>query len=204
MGREKQTIVTQGSSTTTPTPTAEETALNKLQLEEFQASSPARRALTQSGLNLGNLLLTGQPLPGFLSGLPGGISPEVTTSITDQALRDVNTQLAASGAGTFLESGASQAIGARTAGDIRNQAAQFNLQQLAQLLNLATGQGQAVPLGFQSNLSGQLGGQLAGLRSTRTETLGNQSTYQMNPFLKSFYQSAGTGFGTATPKVFGF
>jgi len=195
MGGEKQTGTTVVNQTTSATPTAEETARNKLQLEQEQAADPFVRALQKSGLELGNLLLRGEGLPGYLGALPGGISPDVVNNITNQSLKDLNVQLAQSGAGSFLESGASQAIGSRTSGDIRNQAAQFNSQNLAQLLNIATGQGQANPLGYSTDLSNSLSGRLAGLRSFNTQGTTTQTQIGMNPFLRSFQNSAGSSLG---------
>lgn len=183
------------NQTTQATPTAEETALNQLQLSQAQAADPLTRLIQQSGLTLGNLLLTGQELPGYLKALPGGISEDVTNDITNKSLRDLNTQLAFSGAGSFLESGASQSMGVRTAADIRNQAAQFNTQNLAQLLNLATGQGQATPLSYSNDLTGNLGNRLAGLRSVNMQGTTNTTQKSMNPFLKSFETSAGQSLG---------
>lgn len=195
MGQEKKTGTTVVNQTTQATPTAEETALNQLQLSQAQAADPLTRLIQQSGLTLGNLLLTGQELPGYLKALPGGISEDVTNDITNKSLRDLNTQLAFSGAGSFLESGASQSMGVRTAADIRNQAAQFNTQNLAQLLNLATGQGQATPLSYSNDLTGNLGNRLAGLRSVNMQGTTNTTQKSMNPFLKSFETSAGQSLG---------
>ena len=194
MGKEKQTSTVVQNSTTTPTPTAEETRLNQLQLQDYEQSQPGRQAVNTAGLNLAQQMLEGRPLPGYLGSLPGGISEDVTGGIVQSSLRDLNTQLAASGAGTFLESGSAQQAGVRTAGDIRNQAAQFNLQNLQQLLNLAVG-GQAVPLAYGESIGGQLGQRLAGLRSVNQTGNSNTTNLSMNPFMKSFQQSAGTSLG---------
>lgn len=194
MGKEKQTTVLQSSSSQTATQTPEERELNQIQLGEYKGSSGQRQAVGSAGLNLAQLLLEGKQLPGYLQGLTQGIGEDVTSSIVQKSLRDMNTQMAASGAGSFLESGASQAMGVRAAGDIRNQAAQFNLGNLQQLLNLAVG-GQAVPMSYQTDLGGNLGQRLAGLRSINQTGSSNQSQYGMNPFMKSFQQSAGTSLG---------
>lgn len=102
--------------------------------------------------------------------------------------------MAASGAGTFMESGVAQQAGVRAAADVRNQASQFNLQNLQQLLNLAVG-GQAVPLAYGESVGGQLGQRLAGLRSVNQTGNSNTTNLSMNPFMKSFQQSAGTSLG---------
>ena len=192
MGKEKTTNTTDSKQSQTVAASPQETALNQLQLDEYKASSGQRQAVGSAGLNLSQLLLEGRQLPGYLQGLPAGISPEVTQGIVDQSLRDVNTQMAFSGAGTFMESGASQAAGVRAAGDIRNQSAQFNLGNLQQLINLAVG-GQAVPLGYQNDLGGNLGQRLAGLRSVSQQGTSNQ--INRNPFISG--KDVMTGVGTA-------
>lgn len=194
MGKEKQTSTVVQNSTTTPTPTAEETRLNQLQLQDYEASQPGRQAVNNAGLTLAEQLLQGRNLPGYLEPLPFGISEDVTGSIVQNSLRDLNTQMAASGAGTFMESGVAQQAGVRAAADVRNQASQFNLQNLQQLLNLAVG-GQAVPLAYGESVGGQLGQRLAGLRSVNQTGNSNTTNLSMNPFMKSFQQSAGTSLG---------
>lgn len=195
MGQEKTTQSTQSNATQTATATPEQTALNQLQLGQAQAADPMQRQINQSGMTAINQLLTGQPLPGYLQSLPGGIDENATNTIVNQSLRDVNTQLAKSGAGTMMESGASQAIGARTAADTRSQAAQFNLQNLLQLLNIGVG-GQASVQQPVSSVTSQLGGRLAGLNSYNSTGNSSQTTMGMNPFLKSFQQSAGKTLGS--------
>ena len=141
------------------------------------------------------MLLTGQSnLPGFLSRLPGGISPDVTTGIVDESLRDLNTQLAKSGAGTFLESGPAQTIGVRTAGDIRRASEEFNIGNLFNLLNLAVG-GQAQvqqPILATGQL---LSSRLAGLRSTTNTLTGTSQSTRQLPFSESF-KNLGQGFSS--------
>lgn len=95
-------------------------------------------------------------------------------------------------AGGILNSGSAASISARTAGDIYRNSAQFNLQNLMQLLNLGVG-GQALPLQLGIETGQQLGGRLAGLRTGTSS--GNTTTLGMNPFMKSFQTSAGQAFG---------
>ena len=109
MGKEKTTTGTTINQTSTPTPTAEETALNQLQLKEYQNSSAQRQGVTSAGLDLSKLLLTGQQLPGYLQGLPGAISPDVTQSIVDQSLRVIKPSFQQGG---ILDSGVAASIGA--------------------------------------------------------------------------------------------
>ena len=163
MGKEKQSTAgtTITNQTTTATPTAEETSLNKLQLEQAQAAQPYALESNRLGFNLINQLLAGQALPGYLNTLPGGISPEVTQGIVNRSLRDVAQQGNMFGIG---DSGTMQSIGARTAGDIRLSAEEFNLQNLMQLLNLASGQA-AQNQQIQAGTVNQLGSRLAGLRT---------------------------------------
>lgn len=192
---EKTTQSAQTQSTQTVTPDPSTVKLNALQYGQAEAADPQQRQINSSGMTAINNLLTGQPLPGYLQGLPGGIDENATNTIVNQSLRDVNTQLAKSGAGTMMESGASQAIGARTAADTRSQAAQFNLQNLLQLLNIGVG-GQASVQQPMSAITGQLGGRLAGLNSYASTGNSSQTTLGMNPFMKSFQQSAGKTLGS--------
>jgi hypothetical protein len=194
MGSEKTTQTTDQKASTQYTPTAEETAINKLDLERRQGQQGGLMANDQAGLNLSSAFLQGKDLPGYFKGLPYGISPEVTTGIVDQSLRDMNVQLAHSGAGTYMESGAAQAIGARTAGDIRQSAEQFNLGQLLNLLNLATGSSAQIQQPMNQNAA-TFSGRLAGLRSSASFGNQTQTTLGMNPFLKSFQTGMGSYLG---------
>jgi hypothetical protein len=186
MGSTRETSSGTQTQTVTPQPTEEERQLNKLALERERFLDPQIRQTQSLGLDLVSKLLAGQALPGYLEGLPGGISESVIGSIVDTSLRDLNTQLAASGAGTFMESGASQAAGVRAASDVRNQAAQFNLQNLQQLLNLGVGgqaQVQQPILGYSSLLSSRL----AGLRpTTSTGTYSGQQQTKYDFFTSPF------------------
>jgi len=194
MGNEKTTQKQESSASTQYTPTAEETAMNKLDLQRREGQQSGLIASDQAGLSLNEAFLRGNELPGYFKGLPYGISPDVTNGLVNQSLKDVNAQLAYSGAGTMMESGASQAIGARTAGDIRQSAEQFNLGQLLNLLNLATGSSAQIqqPINTAANT---FSGRLAGLRSSNSTGNSTQTTTSMNPFLKSFYQGAGESLG---------
>lgn len=181
---------TSTNTTSQATPTAEETALNKLQLGQAQANDPTQRQLNQNAGSLINQLLTGDnKLPGFLGNLGEGISQDQMNSTIDYSLRDMNAQLAKSGAGTFMESGASQAVGARTAADLRNANQQYNQQNKFNLLNLATGNAAQIQQPML-NTANMLGQRLAGLR-TNTGT----SAVTSNPFLNSFYSAAGNSLG---------
>lgn len=198
----KQASTTVVNQTQTPTPTPEEQELVRLQLEQAKAFDPIQRQLNESGGNLVMKLLQGQDLPGYLNQLPGGISPDVVNSISQQAISDITPSFQKSG---ILDSGVAAQIAARTSADVRNQSAQFNLQNLMQLLNLAVG-GQAQVQAPAIQTAGQLAGSLAGLRSINTtgSSTGTSTTIGMNPFLKSFQQSAGTTFGKFPAAMAGF
>lgn len=196
MGKEKTTTTTDTSQSQRVTATPEETAYNQMQLKNAQELNPQSQALQGAGINLGTLLLQGMQLPGYLKNLPGGISPEVTQGLVDQSMRDVKSF---ANQGGILDSGVSASIAGRTAGDIRMNSEQFNLQNLQQLLNLAVG-GQAQPLQISSTAGGQLGQRLAGLRQTDLSGNNTATTKSMNPFLKSFQTSFGQSLGTGSGK----
>ncbi len=183
MGKEKQTQ----QSSTQVTASPEERALLASQGRIQQAGESDQIALNKNASSLALNLLQGQNLPGYLNTLPGGISPDVTQSIVNQSLADIAPRFQQSG---ILDSGVAAQISGRTAADIRNQSAQFNLQNLMQLLNLATGSSAQAQAPMLTN-TGQLGSSLAGLRSTSS----SGSTIGMNPFLKSFQTSLGSSIG---------
>lgn len=192
MGKEKSSGSTTQviNQTSTPTPTAEETRLNQLQIQATEQTQPQMIQAQQTGLNLINQLLSGQEnLPGFFTQLGKGISPEITNDIVQQSLRDIMPSFQQSG---ILDSGVAASIAGRTAGDIRRTSEEFNIGNRLNLLNLAlSGQAQV-----QQPILGQaemLGSRLAGLRSMNTQgtTTTNSTQYGMNPFLKSFQQGMG-------------
>ena len=172
--------------------TAEETELNKLLLERSRETQAGQIDLQKAGLDVTGRLLRGEALPGKMQGLWEGISPQITQEIAQESVRDLMPSFQQTG---VLDSGAAASIAARTAGDVRRQSAQFNLQNISNLLSQGLGGQAAVqqPIAAQQQ---QLGGALAGLRSTT----GNQRTTQVsNPFLEAFFQRAGSSLAsTAT------
>ena len=195
MGSDKQSGTTVVNQTTKATPTAEETALNKLDLERAQATQGAQIETQQSGLNLINQLLTGQSdLPGFFKQLSGGISEDMTSQMVQSSLRDLYPQFQSSG---IMDSGTAAAVAGRTAGDIRMGTAEYNQQNLMQLLNLALSGSTSVqqPLLAQS---ASLGSRLAGLRSTNTSGTTTQTQTTPNPFLSSLFKGLGSSIGSGT------
>lgn len=219
----------EGSGTTTPTPTAEETELNKLQLEQQKAIQPYAIPLQQQAYSLGQLLLQGQELPGYLKGLPQGATPQeiplsagvfgedLTNQIVQQSLKDIFPQFQAMG--LPVESGVAQSIAGRTAGDIRRQVGESNIERqlgireanlntqmttqyqnlnnLLNLLNLAVG-GQAQIQQPVISTGQGLGQRLAGLRTTTgNQSQNTQYSFFTNPFVTSLGQGVGKAFGGA-------
>ena len=172
---------------TQPEPTPEQTEYNKLRLGQLKETEPFETKAIKSGVTLSDLLLTGQGLPGYLSKLPGGISPEVTQEIVDRSLGDVRAGLQGGG---LLDSGVRSELEARTSSDIRTQSEQFNLGNLQQLINLAVG-GQAFPLDASQGFGSQLSQSLTGLQGS---TMTGSSAGQSNPFRPSFGSTFSQGF----------
>lgn len=201
--KEKSGGTTTVNQTTTNTPAPYEAERNALLYNQEAETMPSQTRNILSGLDLSNMLLTGQQLPGYLGALPGGISEDVTQGLVDRAMNDVNVGSQSSG---LLDSGVNASLRARTSGDIRLGSATFNLQNLQQLLNLAVG-GQAQPFQAPIAYGQQLGASLAGLRSTNTSGSQQMSNYAMNPFMKSFQTSMGSSLGSfgfgAGPFTFG-
>jgi hypothetical protein len=195
MGREKQSGSTTINQQSQATPTAEETALNKLQLEQAQAAQAGTIEAQSNSMNLVNKLLTGSmDLPGYLKTLAGGITEDQTQSMVNQSLRDIRPGFQSQG---ILDSGTAMSIAGRTAGDIRNQNAQFNIGALQNMLNLALS-GQAQVQAPVQGATSQLGSRLAGLRSTTSSSSQSTEQYSMNPFLKSFQTSLGSSLGSGS------
>lgn len=189
MGTERTT--SQEEQQTQVEQTREERELNKLALERARATQGGLIGAQTGGLNLVNQLLAGGELPGFLQGLPGGISPE---AIGQQA-----SQLALQNLTGFQGLGiADSGVAFReTAKDIADRilfpAEQFNIGNIQNLLNLALS-GQA---NVQQPILGSeigLGQRLAGLRGTATT--GQTAVTQPNPFLTSFQTSLGQTLGS--------
>ncbi len=220
-------VAEDSTSTTQAAPTAEETRLNQLQLEQMEAIQPQAIEIQKSAFTLGNLLLKGQGLPGFLEPLPAGVTAgqiplsagvfgeEQTGEIVKSSLRDLYPQLQAMG--VPLESGVATSIAGRTAGDIRRGVAESNIerelaireanlnigqttqyQNINNLLNLLN-----LAVGGQAQIQQPViatGGTLGQrLAGLRTTTTTGATTTTSNPFLESFYGSLGKTLGS--PKV---
>ena len=181
-----------GSTETTTTqerqPTAEETELNKLQLQMQRDTAPLQTEVQKSGLSLANMLLKGEePLPGYLGQLSKGISPEVTQSLVDQSLKDIMPSFQSGG---IIDSGVAAEISARTSADIRRASEEFNIGNRLNLLNLALS-GQAQIQSPVLNTATSLRSSL----STLGKTTGTSYTTDNNTFGRTFMQSFGSSFG---------
>ena len=188
MGNNKTT------NTTVNTPTPEETALNKQNLEMLQFMAPYQKQNYAALSTNINSILTGQTP--MAQGI-GGVNEQQTQSMVTSSLRDLYPQFQSQG---LMDSGTAIQAGVRTAGDIRNSNAQFNVSAAQNLFNIATG-GQSNLQSQATQLSSSLGNQLAGLRTTTS------TQKSMNPFLMSFQQSLGSTLGSpgfsAGPFTFG-
>lgn len=187
MSREKQTSTSEQKVTQTP----EEKRLNQINLGLAESGAAGQQAVQAGGLQLSEDLFralnTGSANSNVINQLLAGISPEMTTQMSQRAVQDILPSFQSSG---ILDSGVAANIAGQVAGETRLNAAQYNLGNLFNLANLAGGQGaQVQAAGLQQ--SGQLGNQLAGLRTVNTS--GTQTF--ANPFLKSFQQSAGQSIG---------
>src|ERR1700741_5251076 len=142
-----------------PTPT--ETALMNNELTLSNTALPGQLQNQGYAQGLQGLLMTGQNLPGYLSALPGGISQG--QSMNEAALGTQAGAVTAQSMGG-LDTGSYQQSTANAAANTLNQNAQFNVQNLAQLMNLASGNAyQNVGMTSSNNaMLGQQSGALAG------------------------------------------
>ncbi len=116
----------------------------------------------------------------------GGITEDQTQQMVNASLRDIAPQFQTNG---ILNSGEAAQIAGRTAMDTRNANAQFNVSAAQNLFNLASGGQSSLQSAYQ-NQQNSYGSQLAGLR-----TVSSSGSTSSNPFLNSFYSSAGTSLG---------
>lgn len=183
MARETQDTSTSNTVQATP----EEQELNKLLLERTRALDKQQTKLQSQALDIGYNLLAGQDLPGYLKGLPYGISEETTQGIVDKSIEGLRPSFQASG---IYDSGIRAELETGTAADIRLASEEYNQNLLLNLLNLAVGGQAQIQSPIQSQTS-QLASSLAGLRSTyeRKDWSGP------NPFLKSFQTGLGGSLG---------
>ena len=212
------------SVTTTPTPTPQETELNQLQLEQLRAVQPQAIEIQKSAYTLGNLLLKGQDLPGYLGPLPEGVTAgeiplsagkfdeDMTNEIVKNAMRNLMPEFQKMG--VPIESGVAASTAMRTSGDIRRGVAEGNIerelaireanlnvgqttqyQNINNLLNLLN-----LAVGGQAQIQQPViatGGTLGQrLAGLRTIDTTGTTTQTQNPFLQNFYGSLGTTLGS--------
>lgn len=197
-GGKKESGTTVVNQTTTPTPTAEETALNQRNLRIALATEGGEQQAQLASLNLINQLLAGNVPSGPLySQLTGGVSPTAIANQATSMMRAGRTGAQASG---IAESGsADRAIANELAGNLLFPAEQFNIGATQNLLNLAlSGQAQ-VQQPIQANV-GQLGSALAGLRSINTQ---GTTSYNMNTRNQMGFNDIMGGVGSAVGGVGG-
>ena len=154
---------TNTTTTSTPTATPQESEYNQLKLEQQRQINPAQTQMMQNAFGLGNQLLTsfGNQGSSMWQSLIGGVTPQQQQSMVSEADRYLKPQLQSQG---IYDSGMAATARMRSATDIYNQNAQFNVGALQNALNLALS-GQAQVQSPALGASSQLGQQLAGLRS---------------------------------------
>lgn len=222
MGETK--VEQQTTGTTTPTATPEETELNRLQLEQMKAIQPESIALQKSAFTLGNLLLKGQDLPGFLEPLPRGATAgeiplsagrfdeDMTNQIVQEAMRNLMPQFQKMG--VPIESGVAASVAGRTSGDIRRGVAEGNIERELAIREANLNVGQAtefqnintllnllnLAVGGQAQIQQPViatGGTLGQrLAGLRSVETTGTTTQTRNPFLENFYGSLGTTLGS--------
>jgi hypothetical protein len=191
MGQEKGSTVT--NTTTQATPTPAELEMQNVQLQQFKDIAPQQTDYYKSAYNLSNLLLGGQELPGSFKSIFGGLDEN---AIGTQAANYAQKSMPGMQSLGILDSGESlRSISKGIANEVMFPAKEYNSNLLLNLLNLATGQASQGTSQFQGGTN-TLAQSLAGLRSINQQ--GTTTTYSMNPFLKSFQQSAGTSLGNGS------
>lgn len=175
-------VTTTQSSNTNYTPTSTETALMGNELQLSNAALPGQIQNTQQSQGLISQLLTGGSLPGYLNNLPGGVSNATSLNEAQLGVQGLASQFNQAGG---LDTGSYQQAGANAYANTLNQNAQFNVQNLAQLLNLASGQAYNNQGQVTAN-NGALGSQSGALASSSSNI-----ALTSNPFLQSFYSGLG-------------
>jgi len=176
-----------GSSSTTqqstPQPTANDTALQANELQLSNAALPGQIQNTLQSQNLQGDLFSGQPLPGYLNGIQNGVSQGQSMNEAQMGLQGLSTQFQGMGG---LDSGSYAQAGANSYANTINANSQFNVQNLAQLMNLAAGGSYNNSQQVTSN-NQMLGSQATALASSSGSTTATPSSMSM----------IGTGVGIA-------
>ena len=183
------TTATTTNNTTTATPTAEETAMEKTQLAQYQAIAPQQTSLYNKLFSTSSNLLDALNQPGSQSwsSLLGGVTPQQTQSQINTQDKALQSSFQNSG---IYDSGTAASGRLRSAADLSNTNAQFNIQTLQQSLNQAMGLGANVQ-GVSQGTSSQLGQQLAGLRANQTTGSG---VYPSTGFNTGIFGTLGTSY----------
>ena len=192
MGKDKTTQQGASQSTTKVEQTPEQKAFIQSLLGIQQAGEGDQITTNKNTSALINQLLTGGELPGFLQDLVGGLSPEAISAQASQTALASNTGFQNLG---IIDSGSAfQGTAKNVAQSVLLPAEQFNLGLKGSLLGAGLTGSFGQQAGFQGN-AGILGSSLSGLNTINQSGSFSGSTKAMNPFLKSFQQSAGQGFG---------
>ena len=192
MGKSKTTVESNTTSVQKAEMSPEERECYQIENAQLQRTSGPQTDVQLQGLSLINQLLSGSTnLPGFMGDMGKGITDEMATDMSRQAVGDIMPMLQQQG---LLDQPVGAYVAARTAGDIRRGVAEFNIGNKQNLLNLAlSGQAQVQqPILAQQ---GMMSNRLAGLRTVTGSSSGMQTTRGQNPFLQSFQQSFGSGLG---------
>lgn len=172
---------TNTTTQTTSQPTGTESQLMNNELQLSNAALPGQIQNQGYAQNLQGLLMTGQPLPGYLNNLPGGVSQGQSMNEAALGNQGIATQFQSMGG---LDSGsAAQSLAGNYANTL-NSNAQFNVQNLAQLMNLASGNA------YQNSALSSANNQMLGTQSGALAA--TSSTATSNPFLNSLYSGLGS------------
>lgn len=165
------TVVNQSSSTTPNPPSAEETALQKLELERRSAIQPQ---LLQSDQNLFHLLeplSRGQAPGGMFAGVGQGISSDTMNRIIQDSLTATTPSFEKSG---LLDSGVRASLQSRMVGDIMTQSELYKQREVYNLLSFIVG-APGIAQEPIINEAGTLSNSLSALRGTTTTSSGSST-----------------------------
>jgi hypothetical protein len=157
------------SSKTEVIPTEMETKLNQQTFDMTQYMMPFQQSMYSNLASNINSILTGAtPMAKGIN----GVTEQDTQRQVNDSLRSIMPQFQASG---LMDSGSAIQASARSAADIRNANAQFNVSAAQNLFNLAVG-GQSNLQNQGTALTSVLGAQLAGLRGTSSSGSSKSTT----------------------------
>lgn len=193
MSASKTSSSTSSTTRTEVIPTAMETALNQQTYDMIAFQQPYQKDMYKNLSANINAILTGQNT--LAKGI-GGITAEDTQRQVNDAMRTVMPQFQAQG---LMDSGSAIQMSVRTAADIQNANAQFNVSAAQNLFNLAVG-GQSNLQNQGTALTSVLGAQLAGLRSTSSSSSGKSTSMTMGADLS---KAAGAMMCWVAAEIFG-